>query len=132
LKNEVHLKGEEAIFKINENMNRAISKLEEYNIKCKNSFKESEYLAKAEILRLDKETGRRELEQWMNTLDEIKKKNGEEWKRIKNESEKAIEDFENKLVKFRFDLFPKSFSQFQDEIEMDFGQLKFDPNFDLG
>jgi hypothetical protein len=53
LKNEVQLKGEKAIFKINENMNRTISKLDEYNIECKNSFKESEYLGKAKILRLD-------------------------------------------------------------------------------
>jgi hypothetical protein len=132
LKNEVQLKGEEAIFKINENMNRVIIKLDEYNIECKNSLKEPEYLGRAEILKLDKETGRRELEKWMAKLNEIKKKNNEDWKRIKNESEKAIEDFEIKLVEFKINLFSTRFLKFQDEIEKDFGEFEFDSNFELG
>jgi hypothetical protein len=130
LKNEVQLKGEEAIFRINENMNRVISKLDEYKIECKNGLKEPEYVGRVEILRLEKETGRRELEKWMTKLNEIKKKNDEEWKRIKNESEKAIEDFEIKLAEFKLDLFSEGFLNFRDEIEKDFG--KFDPNFELG
>jgi hypothetical protein len=132
LKNEVQLKGEEAIFKINESMTRAIIRLDGYNSECKNSFKEAEYLRRSEVMRLEKETGRRDLEKWLATLDEIKEKNDEELKRIKSESEMVIELLENKLVEFKFDLFPKSLSKFKDEIETDFGELKIDPNFDFG
>jgi hypothetical protein len=132
LKNEVQLKGEEAIFKINENMNRVISKLDDYNIECKNGLKETGYVGRAEILRLDKETGRRELKKWMETLDEIKTKNDEEWKQIKSESQKANEDFEIKLAEFKIDLFSTRFLKFQHEIEKDFGEFEFNSNFELG
>jgi hypothetical protein len=132
LKNEVQLKGEEEIFQINEKMHRVINKLDEFNSECKNGFTGVEYLKRSNNLRLEKETGRLELEKWITTLDKMKKEDDKKWKRIESESGKAIKCFENKLNAFKFDLFPKSFMQFRDEIENDFGQFKIDLNFEFG
>jgi hypothetical protein len=134
LKNEVQLKGEEAILKINENMTRAISKLDEYNIEFRNGLKEPEYLVRSEKFKVENETSRSDLENWMATLDVIETKNDDEneWKRIKSESEKAFEDFKIKFVEFKIDLFSTGFLEFQYEIEKDFGEFEFGPNFELG
>jgi hypothetical protein len=67
----------------------------------------------------------------MATSAEINNKNKKEWKQIKMESEKAIKNLEDKLIEFKYEMFPGSFFQFQDEIENDFGELKFDQNFNL-
>jgi hypothetical protein len=131
LKNEFQLKGEEAIFRINENMKSAINKLDEYNSECKKCLSEKEYAIRSGELRLEKENGRRELEQWMATLDELKEEEDDkEAKRIKSESEKAIDSFTDKLAAFKIDLFPKSFFEYYDEIEKDFGsRFEFNPNY---
>jgi hypothetical protein len=130
LKNVVQIKGEEMILKINEKMDRMISKLEEYKIECKNGFSKSEYVVKSDNFVEEIGAARKDLEKWLTILDEIKF-NEKEWIRIKNESNKSIELFEKKLVEFKTDLFPKRFGEFRDEIEKDFGKFEIDPSFNL-
>lgn len=133
-KDEVQLSGEKEILRIHEKMDRTINRLDEYNIELKQKLKESEYVARFGNLELEKETGRRDLERWiaaaaamLNTS--VKEDDEENWKRIKSESEEAIESFENKFQQFKIDLIPQSFFQFQDEIENDFGKFEVDKNF---
>jgi hypothetical protein len=130
-KNVVQLKGEEIILKTTEKMHKIISKLDEYNEYWKNGFSQNEYVIKSEKFVAEKENSQKELEKWLTTLNEIKF-NEQEWKRIKSESEKAIERFENKLFTFKRDLFLERFVEFTNEIENAFEKFKIDSAFDIG
>jgi hypothetical protein len=130
LKNVVQLKGEEMIFNINETMDRFISKLDEYKENCKKDFAKKDYVLKSEKFRVEKEKARKDLDVWLATLNEIKF-NEQEWKRIKCESDKAIENYEKKLINFKSDLFPRRFEQFREEIEDEFGKFEIHPDFNL-
>jgi DNA repair exonuclease SbcCD ATPase subunit len=126
LKNVVQLKGEEEIVRIKKNMHRIIDDLDEYNNECKKSFKQSDYLKKLENFTQEKEEARQEMEKWLAKLNELKS-DWREYERIKNESEKAIIRFENKLI----DFIPKRLEKFKHEIEKDFGEFEIDSPFHI-
>jgi hypothetical protein len=130
LKNEVQQKGEEMILKINENMHRFISKLDDYMQECKESIGKSEYVAQSNTLEMGKETARQELDKWMATLNKISF-DEVEWKRIQSECKKAILSFEKKMLDFKIDLFPKGFKQLKGEIEKAFGKSNIESEFCL-
>ena len=130
LKETVQLKGEEMILNISENMTKIISKLDQHKNECENELNGNEFKMKSKKLIDEKEKARIDLDKWQETLNEIKL-NEQEWKRIKIESEKAIEKFENKLIEFKIDLLPKKFDEFSEEIEESFGKFNIDPTFKL-
>lgn len=130
LKNKVQQRGEEMILKINANMHRFISKLDEYKQECKESNGKSDYVAKSNTLEMEKETARQDLDNWMATLNKISF-DEVEWKRIQSESKKAILSFEKKMVEFKIDLFPKGFKQLKGEIEETFGKSNIESKFYL-
>ena len=130
LKNTVQLKGEEMILNIKENMNRIISKLDQHKNECRYELKNGVFDIKLKKFIDEKEKTQTDLEKWLETLNEIKL-NEQEWKKIKTESEKAIENFENKLIKFKIDLLPKKFEEFSVEIKKNFGKFEIDPTFKL-
>jgi hypothetical protein len=117
-KNQVQQRGEEMIFKTQETMNQTMDKLDEYINECKKGLnKKCE--VKSKKLKGKKNKGGRELSKWLATLNEVKI-DEDEWKRIKIESEKAIEIFEHELVEFKIDLFPESFLDLRNKIENEF------------
>lgn len=71
LKSAVQLKGEEMIFKINENMQRIIGKLDEYKEECKRELSRNEVIvAKTNNLVSEKELGRIEqVEQMVGLIE---------------------------------------------------------------
>lgn len=133
LKNVIQLKGDEMKLRIDEKMNASFEKLREYDDRCKDLLKTSEFKAKSAKFSLEKEKARRDFEKWMATLNEVKL-NEEEWKRVKRESEKAIEMFKIELDRFKIELLlgEERFVGIQIQIEKDFGNFELDPEFDLG
>jgi hypothetical protein len=131
LKSVVQLKGEEMKMEIDEKMNRCIKKLDDYKINCKSSFKAKEYLKESERFRQVKNSCRKQLNEWLDILDEIKV-NEPEWKRIKRESEKKIEKIQKELSRFIVELLlQKRYGSFRVEIEKNFGKFDIDPMFNL-
>jgi hypothetical protein len=128
-KNAIQLKGEEEAV-LDEKTHRIINKLDnKLNSKCRAHFTNSEYLMSKENLKSKTAMGRRELKMWMTTMVE----DDLEWNRIKSESEKTIDYFENSLDQFKIGLFPRIFLQLRNEIQHDFGEFKFDQsNFEFG
>jgi hypothetical protein len=130
LKSVVQLKGEEMIFRIHENMGRAMNVMDEYKNELKNSFSEVNFKIKSEMLRQENEMARNELKKWLVRLNEVRV-DLQEWKRIKGDSEKAIAIFGSKLAEFKVELFPRRFDEFTVDIKKNFGPFEVDPKFDL-
>jgi hypothetical protein len=131
LKNVVQQKGEEMKLEIDEKMNRCFVKLDEYKANCKTSFKTSEYLKEAERFVQVRESSRKQLNDWLASLDKIKL-NESEWKRIKGECEKKIVSIQSELERFKVEiLLQKRYEEFRDEIENYFGKFEIDPAFNL-
>jgi uncharacterized protein YggL (DUF469 family) len=78
--------------KIDEEMNRVLSKLEEYNDECKSGLKSKAYLVKSETIRVEKEKGREELEKWLEKL-EVAGVEVNEFNQVKIECEQIREGF---------------------------------------
>jgi hypothetical protein len=115
---------------ITQNMHRIINKLDEYKAECKSKFAKSEYSSKLETFKLEKEKSRKENENRLAKLNELKV-DWREYERIKSESEKAIKSFGIKLTQLKIDFLSKRFDEFRAEIENDFGFFDIDPVYDL-
>jgi hypothetical protein len=112
------------ILKISEQMQGTISKLDKYNNEdCKKHLSKEEFLAKSASLDRAKETARKELGKWLETLNDFSVSK-DEWKRTANESKIGIRGLESELDKFKNDLLPQNFDEFREEIENDFGKLE--------
>lgn len=131
LKNVVYLRSEEMKMKIDENANNLITKLDKYNQDCKENLTSSEFMAKTDEIKFNNEVARNELNNWINKLNDTNLYK-QEWFIINLEAEKAIKRFENELYLFKSHfLLLKRFEEFQNEIELNFGEFKMNPLFDL-
>jgi hypothetical protein len=129
LKSVAQLKADESKMRIDDNLTHLITKLDEFKANCKSNLGSSEYLTKADEFWREKEASRLELDKWLVTLNELKL-NEPEWKRIKSESEKAIERFEIELAKFKSEsLLQKRFEAYRADVENNFGTFELDPRF---
>jgi hypothetical protein len=130
LKNTVQTRGEEMKMKIDEEMNRVLGKLEEYNDECKSGLKSKSYFDKSETIRVEKEKGREELVKWLEKLEVDVDVN--EFNKVKMESEKAIKRFENDLDLFKTrDLLFQKYWRYQKEIKEGFGYFEIDSLLNL-
>lgn len=123
LKNLIQTKCEEMILGINQKLEEIIHKLDKYKGDFKANFSTEEYLAKSASLELTKETSRKELEKWLETLNDFSVSK-DEWKRTANESKIGIRGLESELNKFKNDLLPQNYNDFRAEIEKEFGKFE--------
>lgn len=126
LKNVVQLKGEEMKAEIKKKMDHCLKKLETYKGECKSGFKTNEYLKESNRFFHEKESTRKQLDEWLNTLNEIKF-NESEWKRIKSESATKIDIIRNELDRFKAEvLLQRRYGEFRAEIEHNFDKFEID------
>jgi hypothetical protein len=129
LKNVVQLKGEQMKHEIDMKMSSSFQKLDEYKNECKSKCKTIEYLQEATRLGQEKDANRKQLNEWLVTLNEFKF-NDSVWKMIKNESEKKIESVQNELDRFKASsLLQNRYGKFRVEIEEELGNFEIDPAF---
>jgi hypothetical protein len=131
LKNTVQMRGEEMKIEIDEAMNHVMNKLEEYKEECKLSLKSREYLDKSEMIRIDKDKRRGELEEWLEKLgaDDVELN---EFNKVKIECEQAIKRLENDMDLFKSrDLLLQKYWIFQKKIKKGFGNFEIDPLLNL-
>jgi hypothetical protein len=121
------LKSDQAEF--DENFGILISKLDEFKANCKSHLSSNEFLNKSMIFEIEKDEARKELNEWFDTLNELKV-NEIEWRNIKSSSERTIERFNVELDRFKSEsLFQKRFEVYRAEIESTYGRFEIDSRF---
>jgi hypothetical protein len=121
----VQSKGDDIKLEIDNQIDRILSKLEEYHEKCKINLNSNDYLARSNEIRVQKEDARKLLAEWENILKDTKV-DQKEWVRIENESKNAIEWFECSLELFKGDLLFKKLHIFRHEIMEYFENFKIE------
>lgn len=129
LKNVTQLIDEEEKSIIEKKMNGLLVKLDDYELKCKRSLGEREYMVKLEAIGTKVEKARNKCRKWLENLNELRV-NQEEWELIKRESNKAVESSKCVFANLKSVLLLSRFEHYVDEIEYDFGKFDIDPLVD--
>jgi hypothetical protein len=124
LMDEVQLKGDEIKLEIDNQIDKILSQLEEYNENCKMNLNSNDYLARSKEIQVEKEDAEKLLAKWEKILNDDNKLNQIEWSRIENESKQAIEWYEGSLELFKGDLLLKQYHIFRHEIMEYFENFK--------
>lgn len=127
LKNQVNLKSEQLKLKIDEETEKLLVKLNDYQTRCENSINIELYLSKKAIYESRKKISSTCLSVWKSELNELKFDESK-WKKIAEICNKSIEEFEKRIKAFKKDLLLDDFTNYSKDVDF-FQQVSIDALF---
>lgn len=134
IRNEVELKREELKLKIDQEANRIVQLIDEYEEQCKHNWSTGNFLEKLRELEASIRDIRTKLNEWLNEFNTIDFNEGK-WKSIKEKSDRIIIDLEQQVGVLKQDLLLNRIKEFQikpiEFSEIDINEKKYWSNLYL-
>lgn len=127
--NRVHVKSEMLKVQLEEIIQEALHKLQEYKSKCKQYVKSSEYATRKEVLQQENVESQAELDKCSIYLNQLKFDEAE-WKKIQMNSDQKCSDLVNKLACFKKLLLLSEFEKNEREVNF-FENINLDSIFTI-